>query len=447
MTEYVLRTDQSRTPQPGARVLDWALEDPRDTIGFGPEFLTGWRPPEMAGHLLALAAAVYTIDKAEARDVAPDAWTRTIDLTVPSPAPLQAFGPALSFLSGDRWTVSSETAPVSAAPFSSLAPLLRMDEELEAASAVTLFSGGLDSLCGAIDYLENNPKQRLVLVSHYDHGKATSRQNELRQRLASEYPGRIAHRRLWLAAPSANKKQTVPVLPTAETTTRARSFLFITAAVALANAIGPTTPVLVPENGYIALNVPLTRARTGSSSTRTTHPHFFSLLNDALSSVGISNSVQNPYEFMTKGEMLATSGSPDLLNELAPRSISCSHAEVARWVSGDQGNCGYCFPCMIRRASLAHVGRDDATAVSWDALSDGELLTDLQHARGRDLRAVVNAVFAERPDTDLLRNAPLPSGARPAYLDVWRRGNAELRSWLAAGAVGPLAGVVSKLTR
>lgn len=447
MTEYVLRTDQSRPPQPGARVLDWALGDPCDTIGFGPDFLTGWRPREMAGHLLALAAAVYTIDKSEPRDEAPDAWTRTIGLSVPSSGPLQDFGPALSFLSGDRWTVASEGPPASPAPFGSLDPILTMDEELKTASAVTLFSGGLDSLCGAIDYLENNPTQKLVLVSHYDHGKATSKQNELRQRLAAEYPGRVAHRRLWLAAPNANTKQTVQVLPTAETTTRARSFLFISAAVALANAIDPKTPVLVPENGYIALNVPLTRARTGSSSTRTTHPHFFRLLNDALASVGISNIVQNPYEFMTKGEMLAASGSPDLLKKLAPQSISCSHAEVARWVSGKQGNCGYCFPCLIRRASLAHVGWDDATAVWWDALSDGDLLTDLQHARGRDLRAVVNAVFAERPDTDLLRNAPLPSGSRSAYLDVWRRGNSELRSWLVAGADGPLAGVVSRLTR
>ncbi|MEP6815176.1 MAG: Qat anti-phage system QueC-like protein QatC [Marmoricola sp.] len=445
MTDYLLRTDPARSPLPDVKVLEWALKEPRATIDFGPEFVAGWRPGDTAGHLLVLAAGVYTVDKAEPRSQAPDAWTRTMGLTAPSSQPLTAFGKALNFLSGDHWTITADQ-PAKTGPFDTLPPLLIMDGELETADAVALFSGGLDSLCGAIDYLDGHPTKNLVLVSHYDHGKATSKQLVLFQSIAAQYPGRVAHRRLWLAAPNTNKKQLVPVLPTQETTTRGRSFLFICAAVALANAISPTTPVLVPENGYIALNVPLTRARTGSSSTRTTHPHFFELLNAALGTIGISNLVQNPYEFLTKGEMLAGSQNAELLEQLAPASVSCSHAEVARWVDGEQGNCGYCFPCLIRRASLAKVGWDDASAVWWDALSDGDLLTDVTSARGRDLRAVVNAVFADRPDADLLRNAPLPTGSRNDYLDVWRRGNAELKTWLTAGVTGPLATVVSKLT-
>jgi len=445
MTNFLLRTDPSRAPLADQKVLDWALDKPQDTIGLGTDFLTGWRPENTAAHLLALAAAVYTVDKAEPRDQTADAWTRDINLTAPSPQPLLEFDAALSFLSGDRWTISTDQ-PAAAGPFDSLSPLLVMDGEISSADAVALFSGGLDSLCGAIDFLDGYPTKHLVLVSHYDHGQATSKQAELFQRLAAEYPGRVAHRRLWLAAPNANSKQLVSVLATSETTTRARSFLFICAAVALANAVDATTPVLVPENGYIALNVPLTRARTGSSSTRTTHPHFFRLLNRALASIGINNVVQNPYEFQTKGEMLERSKNSDLLKQLAPVSVSCSHAEVARWVGGELGNCGYCFPCMIRRAALARVGWDDAKAVWWDALSDGNLLTDLTQARGRDLRAVVNGVLTDRPDTDLVRNAPLLAGQRDQYLGVWRRGNDELKSWLVAGATGPLAGVVTKLT-
>lgn len=445
MTDYLLRTDPARSALPDVKVLDWALNEPRATIDFGTEFLTGWRPKEAAGDLLALAAAVYLVDKAEPRSQAPDAWTRTLGLTAPSSQPLTAFNRALSFLSGDHWTITADK-PAKTRPFDTLEPLLLMDGGIEAADAVALFSGGLDSLCGAIDYLEGNPTKNLVLVSHYDHGKATSKQLLLFQSIAARYPGRVLHRRLWLAVPNTHQEHLVPVLPTRETSTRARSFLFISAAVALANAISPTTRVLVPENGYIALNVPLTRARTGSSSTRTTHPHFFDLLNTALASIGISNLVQNPYEFLTKGEMLAASKNSDLLEQLAPTSVSCSHPEVARWVNGDQGNCGYCFPCLIRRASLAKVGWDDPSAVWWDALSDDDLLMDVTSDRGRDLRAVVNAVFADRPDADLLRNAPLRTGSRTDYLEVWRRGNAELRDWLASGATGELATVVSKLT-
>lgn len=446
MTDYLLRTDPSTAAAPApARTLDWAPGSPASTVAFGTGFLTGWRPSQTAGDLLAFASAVYMVDKIEPRDVTADAWTRTINLGAPSTASLTEFTSALNFLSGDHWTITTQKA--TAAAFGSLAPVLATDEELAQAGAVALFSGGLDSLCGAVDFLEEHPDERLVLVSHYDYGKATSRQPDLFDELASHYPGRVAHRRLWLAAPVPHPTQKVPIYETAEASTRARSFLFISAAVALANAIGPSVPVLVPENGYIALNVPLTKARTGSSSTRTTHPHYFALLNDALRSIGIPNTVENPYELKTKGEMLDASANSGLLGALAPRTISCSHAEVARWVSGDQGNCGYCFPCLIRRASLARVGWDDPSDFSWDVLSDGDLLTNVKEQRGRDLRAVVNAAFATRPDRDLLRNAPLPPGTHAAYLDVWRRGTAELRSWLIHGASGALAQVVARLSR
>jgi 7-cyano-7-deazaguanine synthase in queuosine biosynthesis len=446
MTDYLLRTDPFTATAPApARTLDWAPGSPAATVAFGTDFLTGWRPSPTAGDLLAVASVVYAIDKIEPRDATADAWTRTINLLTPSRTSLTAFSAALNFLSGDHWTVTTRKSTVAA--FDSLEPLLATDEELAQASAVALFSGGLDSLCGAIDFLEEYPEKRLVLVSHYDQGKATSRQPELFDEIASHYPGRVAHRRLWLSAPTLHSSQKVPIYETAETSTRARSFLFISAAAALANAIGPTVPVLVPENGYIALNVPLTRARNGSSSTRTTHPHYFALLSDALRSIGIRNTVRNPYEFKTKGEMLEASANPDLLGALAPRTISCSHPEVARWVSGDQGNCGYCFPCLIRRASLARLGWDSPSDVWWDALSDSDLLTNVTEERGRDLRAVVNAAFSTRPDSDLLRNAPLPPGTHAAYLDVWRRGTAELRSWLTDGATGALAKVVARLSR
>ena len=42
---------------------------------------------------------------------------------------------------------------------------------------VMLFSGGLDSLAGAVDYLEAG--ERLLLVSHYDFGQLASLQQTL----------------------------------------------------------------------------------------------------------------------------------------------------------------------------------------------------------------------------------------------------------------------------
>jgi 7-cyano-7-deazaguanine synthase in queuosine biosynthesis len=308
-----------------------------------------------------------------------------------------------------------------------------------------LFSGGLDSLCGVIDLLESDSSLRLGLVSHYDGGQATSRQTQLHARLADHYGAdRVLLRRLWLRPAPEHPLQRAPTPVAAETTTRGRSFLFLTAALALASASGPSVPVYLPENGYIALNVPLTRARSGSASTRTTHPHYLQLLGDAASAIGVPNPLINPYRYKSKGQMLQDSKNLVLLRELAPDTVSCSHPEAARMQQRLQGNCGYCFPCLIRRAALATVGWDTET-LGWDVLTDPTLIENVSERRGADLRAVINGVFSERPDTDLLRNAPLPPGTHSDYLAVWRRGNQELRAWLADGATGPLARTIRRL--
>lgn len=182
----------------------------------------------------------------------------------------------------------------------------------------------------------------------------------------------------------------------------------------------------------------------GSASTRTTHPHFLGLLAKAVAAHGIANPLINPYAFKTKGEMLRDSRNPALLRDLAPITVSCSHPEAARMQRRAQGNCGYCFPCLIRRASLA-VPRWDDEDYPWDPLTDPGLVVNVDEERGADLRAVLNGVFADRPDSDLLRNAPLPSGSHGEHLSVWRRGNAELRAWLEDGAQGAVADIVERL--
>ena len=141
--------------------------------------------------------------------------------------------------------------------------------------------------------------------------------------------------------------------------------------------------------------------------------------------------------------MLAQTLNPDLLRRLAPLSVSCSHPEAARYVLRDQGNCGYCFPCLIRRASMAHVGWDSADGYAWDAL-DGSDLLSRPTRRAADLRAVVNGVFDDRPDRDVLRNGPIPGGEQRAFLHVWRAGLDELRSWL-HGATGATAELIQGL--
>ena len=133
-----------------------------------------------------------------------------------------------------------------------------------------LVQTGLDSLCGVIDLLEGDPELRLGSVAHYDGGQAASKQPLLHARLAGHYgAARVQLRRLWGAPHSINPARAHPGLPVVETTTRSRSFLFLAAALALASSHGTAVPVYIPENGYIALNVPLSRARAGQRQ----HPY------------------------------------------------------------------------------------------------------------------------------------------------------------------------------
>ncbi|XVS61896.1 Qat anti-phage system QueC-like protein QatC [Actinosynnema sp. CA-299493] len=453
MTTYLVRTDLSApvTEPDEVRLLDWAPARPAATIqtgDAGPEFFKDWCPPRSAADLMLLGAAVYCADKTASRRTTVDAWTRDIILRLPvadTAAWRSAdFDGTLAFLTGDHWQVIPHRS--TRHPLTDVAGVLSTGRAIGlGVDAVCLFSGGLDSLCGVVDLLEEDPRRRLCLLSHHEGGQASSAQQALLDELTAYYgPDRITARRLYLRPAPKNAHQARPLPRLRENTTRSRSLLFLTTALGLAAAEGPHVPVYVPENGFIGINVPLTRARVGSASTRTTHPHFMAQLQAAAEAVGVVNPILNPYRLRTKGEILAESRNPALLRRLAPMSVSCSHPETARFVGRPQGNCGYCFPCLIRRASLAHVGWDD-DRYSWDVLSEDALL-DRRRRRGADLRAVISGAFADRPDRDVLRNGPLPYGERAAFTGVWRRGITELRSWLTTGAQGELVTLLESLT-
>lgn len=407
MTTYLVRTDLS-TPvaEPDdVRLLDWAPARTAATIqtgDTGPEFFAGWRPPRAAADLLLLGASVYCADKTTRRRGTPDSWTRDIILRLPvgDAATWQStdFEAALRFLTGDHWEIQPYDSIRH--PLASVAGVSAADRPVGlGVDGVCLFSGGLDSLCGVINLLENEPERRLCLLSHHEGGQASTAQQLLLDELSEHYGAeRITSRRLYLRPAPANNHQARPLPRPRENTTRSRSMLFLSAALALAAADGPETPVYVPENGFIGINVPLTRARVGSASTRTTHPHFMHLLATATAATGVSNPVINPYRLRTKGEMLAESRNADLLRRLAPLSVSCSHPETARYVGRKQGNCGYCFPCLIRRASLAYVGWDnDEYAYNVFDEQDLTILLNRRSRRGADLRAVITGAFAGRP--------------------------------------------------
>jgi hypothetical protein len=192
---------------------------------------------------------------------------------------------------------------------------------------------------------------------------------------------------------------------------------------------------VIPENGFIGINVPLTRARSGSLSTRTTHPYFMQRLLSSVQRLGITNPVTNPYRTSTKGEMLAGSADAATLQRHARTTLSCAHPEAPRYAQREQGNCGYCFPCLIRRASMHHAGIDHAGDYAFDALGER---AEMEGERGADLRALVRALNNTAQPLDVLRNGPVAPQDLAAFAGVYARGRSEILAWLRASATDPI---------
>jgi 7-cyano-7-deazaguanine synthase in queuosine biosynthesis len=427
--KFRVRTRKGETiPVGDVVLLDWLPGSAARTIDFEPRFLAGLAPKPEAYELLRLACAVYCADRIALRRDAPDHWTRELELYLPvsDPGRWNEAAPhlvrALEFLSDDSWRLRFRRGDAIGQP--------RDRSEI---ACVSLFSGGLDSLAGAIDLLEAGA--RPILVGHYDRGLTPSVQVHLARALIERYgEDRGELRQLRARAADAHPTQ-ARVLPGAgrddmrEKTTRARSLLFIAAGLAVASAGGPSVTLYVPENGFIGLNVPLTAARVGGLSTRTTHPFFMTTLGSALTKLGIENPIINPYRLNTKGEVLRNSRAPDFLRALAPASLSCAHPETARWAKRRQGNCGYCFPCLIRRAALNAAGADDGAAYAWDVLREGDAI-GADFGRGADLRALRRSLETEPGPIDVFRNGLIPTGDAADFAAVHLRGRQELRAWI-----------------
>lgn len=178
MSEYLMRTSAlDRPPEAGdALLLDWSPGRREGTVHTGdsaPAFFSGLHIPHPAEDLLLFGCAVYCIDKTARRAAQTDAWTRALTLRLPvrdvDAWADASWSDALNFLSGDLWTID---------PFNSkFDPLagLTSGETMAPADVVCLFSGGLDSLCGAIDLLEEDDTRRVCLVSHHEAGPRQSR--------------------------------------------------------------------------------------------------------------------------------------------------------------------------------------------------------------------------------------------------------------------------------
>lgn len=329
-------------------------------------------PSESASELLNLSALVYAADTRISREeYSQDGWTREFaiyfpvnDLSVWKPIK-DRLEELLSFITGDFWTLHFREREAN-----DRLNCIEIEEPAEPVEAVSLLSGGLDSFIGAIDLLSENTN--CLFVGHYSKDGTQNYQNAVETTLCKEYPyyfkGYIKGCLIFDKSVFKTGNQDI----SAENSQRSRSFMFLSMAAYLASGMGQLCKLIVPENGFIALNVQLDPLRLGANSTKTVHPHFMSLMSEVFSELNLNIVLVNPYRHMTKGEMMKNCYNQQLLAKHAHETLSCASPGKMRWDkdnfkahrlggAGGRGNCGYCYPCLIRKASFKKALIDDNT--------------------------------------------------------------------------------------
>jgi hypothetical protein len=206
---------------------------------------------------------------------------------------------------------------------------------------VVMFSGGLDSLAGAVEAASTGTKS--VLVSHRSVSTLDARQRKLFADLEQRFPGQLIHVPVWI-----NKAETFGREPTQRT----RSFLYSALGTLVAHSV-QAGGVRFYENGIVSLNLPIAQEVVRARASRTTHPIALHLLQALCAAVTERNfAVDNPYLFKTKAEVVATLAN-NKAAELIADTCSCSHL---MFQTKTQRHCGRCSQCIDRRFATSTAG-------------------------------------------------------------------------------------------
>lgn len=311
--------------------------------------------------LLEIAAYLYAADSSAKRegawtDDAVEPWQRDFRFVIPvkdlsfwqREDVQQLMIAAITFISNDK--VSFEFVQASdARPRQGFLEFGRDDRwPFMGVPRVLMFSGGLDSLAGALETASRN--ENLVLVSHRSVSIMDSRQKSLFSEMKKRLSVPMIRVPVWL-----NKGKILG----RESTQRTRTFLFWALGVLVAESV-KADGVRFFENGIVSLNLPIADEVVGARASRTTHPHALHLLG-RLGSL-ITNRdlpVDNPYFFKTKKDIVETLAKVDG-QDLIQFTTSCARTGLFR--SGTQWHCGVCSQCIDRRIAILAAGQETREA-------------------------------------------------------------------------------------
>jgi 7-cyano-7-deazaguanine synthase in queuosine biosynthesis len=345
--------------------------------------------PDSFQDLLEIATYVYCADQAIPRgaddvDSFGHGWRRNLHFIIPVRNPdfwngeeiQQALCSTLGFLSDDSYhfeftKLKDAQAFQGYLDFNDDGRLHGYPEQ------VVMFSGGLDSLAGAIDEVLNE-KHRVVLVTH----KPTPKLNKRHRRLEKMIADKAGENTPLHIGVRVNKNKKL----NKEYTQRSRSFLYVSIGATIAKMLNLNS-VRFYENGVISLNLPVCAQVVGGRATRTTHPRVFRGFQEIISLVaGEPFTIENPYIWKTKAEVvevITKAGCQDMI----AASTTCTHT----WeMTNDHTHCGTCSQCIDRRFAVIAAKADQYDPVE---AYKADIFTQ---SRSKDEDKIMAAAYLER---------------------------------------------------
>jgi hypothetical protein len=175
---------------------------------------------------------------------------------------------------------------------------------------------------------------------------------------------------------------------------------------AVAAALHGLSDIFICENGVLSLNVPISDARKGTRSTRHAHPLYLLYFNQLVNALYERKfKVQNPFFFWTKREEADLLRSTKLC-PLIKDTVTCWGYPNQTLRYPNSNHCGYCLPCIVRRASLIAAGLeayDDQYAT--DVFGPTRTLDEKRLRNVEDLAYFCHS-FATHSEAELLYRYP-----------------------------------------
>lgn len=213
--------------------------------------------------------------------------------------------------------------------------------------AVTLFSGGLDSLTGAFQNYRDQIDSDYLGFLNKDEEKTKQ------VKLSKFYKRTFPNTEVTLIPKPGPAK----IYRTQAT----RSLMYFSLAVS--NCLfNHSTNVFLYENGILSLNPNLNSRFT----TKTTHPKTMYIFKSIIKKIGLDIDIHHPFLFSTKGENIEAMNE-DFKNQIAD-SFTCGASRSN--YKPHEGQCGVCIPCLLRKISMAaydNEGYDSQYHISYES--------------------------------------------------------------------------------